>query len=119
MSPNAPDFSGGQTSSQFQGGIQPQFPRCGMQPATKSGLAGGLAAHTPGDHPPPKTDFGRKPGSDTRRDDMSLDLGRNLAASMLARDGRCGVFGGGFEFVGAAGLDLVAQRRSLAIGDRG
>jgi hypothetical protein len=28
------------------------------------------------------------------------------------------VFGGGLEFVGAPGLDLVAQRRALAIGDR-
>ena len=50
-SPNAPDFSGGQTSSQFQGGIQPQFPRCGMQPAAKTCLPGGMAAQ-PCDHPP-------------------------------------------------------------------
>src|SRR5207237_10765724 len=39
-SPNASDFSGGQTSSQFQGGIQPQFPRRGMQPAARICLAG-------------------------------------------------------------------------------
>src|ERR1044072_593811 len=50
---------------------------------------------------------------------MRLDLGLNLAATMLARDGRCRVIGRGIEFVGAAGLDFVTQRRSLAIGDRG
>ena len=33
---------------------------------------------------------------------MRLDLGLNLAATMLARDGRCRVIGRGIEFIGAA-----------------
>src|SRR3954447_10639398 len=50
---------------------------------------------------------------------MRLDLGGDLAAAMLVRNrGGC-VVSCGLELVRPAGLDLVAQRRSLAIGDGG
>ena len=39
-SPNAPEFVGGQTSSQFQGGIQPQFPWRGMPGRVEIGPRG-------------------------------------------------------------------------------
>src|SRR4029453_6646712 len=50
---------------------------------------------------------------------MRLDFGSNLAIAMLARDGGGGMVGCRLELVGTPGLDLVAQRRALAIGDRG
>ena len=83
MSPNAPDFSGGQTSSQFQGGIQPQFPRYGMRQAGKTCLPGAVAAQT-GDYPPPSIPE-CKSGSGTRKNDMRLDFGGDLAGAVLSR----------------------------------
>ena len=37
-----------------------------------------------------------------RHDDLRLDFGGDLAGAVLARDGGCRVFGGGFEFVRAS-----------------
>src|SRR5437868_8803351 len=73
---------------------------------------------TPGDPPSPGPTPDRKPGLCARQNDMGLDFCGDLAVTMLARDSRCSMFGGGLEFVGAPGLDLVAQRGALAIGDR-
>src|SRR5712671_4083429 len=84
----------------------------------KATLPGGVAAHTRGPSvasPGPIPD--RKPGLCTRQNDMGLDFCGDLAVTMLARDSRCSMFGGGLEFVGAPGLDLVTQRGALAIGD--
>ena len=101
-SPNRPKFFRRATSSQFQGGVQPQFPRRGMHSAAKSCLAGRPSAAW--------TNPGAQSGSCTRQNDVRLNSGGDLAIAMLACDGGCGVFGGGLQLVGAPGFDLVAQR---------
>ncbi len=50
-------------------------------------------------------------------DDMCLNFGGNLAMTMFGGDRGCGIVGSSFEFSCFSGLDFVAKKRSLTIGD--
>ena len=52
-----------------------------------------------------------------RHDDMCLDFGGHRAVTMSRGNRRCSIVGRRFQFACVSGFDLVAQGRSLAIGD--
>ncbi len=54
---------------------------------------------------------------DDSHDHVCLNFGGNLAAAMFVGNCGCGVVGGGFQLSGVSGLDFVAQRGSLTIGN--